>query len=198
LELNPSYNEKDLLLQVAGGDELAFARLFHEHHQSLGEYLAIVTQSKEAAEEIVQEAFVKAWQQRTGLPALQSFRSWLFIISRNQAYNLLRNQARRAVKHQEWIKHQELYEEDSYSKPDPAFLIRLVEEAVAQLPPQQQKAWLLSRSQGMKHAQIAEEMQLSRETVKRHISLALQSIAAYLRSHFPEALVLLLFYTGIF
>ena len=65
MSTKPSYNENELLAGMANGDETAFGRLFHLHHQALGDYIWKLTGSKEAAEEITQEAFVKAWQQLT-------------------------------------------------------------------------------------------------------------------------------------
>lgn len=196
MNTSPLYDEKELLKLVAAGDELAFARLFHAHHQALGEYLETLTQSADAAKEIVQEAFIKVWQEREKLTALQNFRSWLFIVCRNRAYNLFRDQARAAVKHREWARQQDTVQELPPGKHSPEFLSRIIEEAVSQLPPQQQLAYRLSRTQGLKHEQIARQMQLSRETVKRHISLALKAISDYLRKYYPEALAIFLFYAG--
>lgn len=196
LNVKHTYSEKDLLQQVAEGNEYAFAALFRQHHQPLGEFLLTLTQSKETTEEIVQEAFIKAWQKRTELSGVDNFRSWLFIICRNRAYNYMRDNARLALKHKEWGRQQETAVAGEQDKKDPEFLNHLLEQAVAKLPPQQQRAYLLSRQQGMKHEQIAAEMQLSKETVKRHISLALQSIAEYLRTHYPAALALFLVYSG--
>lgn len=186
------YNEKQLLQQTALGDESAFTQLFNRHHQVLGDYILALTRSKEAAEEIVQDAFIKVWQLRKELPAVQDFRPWLFRICRNRAYNLLRDQARLALKKQEWLHSQSLASTEDEPN-DREQLLRLIETAVGQLPAQQRRAYLLSRSQGLSYEAIAEEMQLSRATVKRHISLALQAIADYLRDHPSGFLALLLF-----
>lgn len=191
MESSQSNTENELLLRVAEGDEQAFAGLFRIHHQALGAYIFKLTGSKESAEEITQDAFMKAWQQREKLGALTSFRAWLFTISRNQAFNALRDHSRQLLKHHEWVNHQDVAVEGR-SKADEGYLQQVLAKAVAQLPTQQQRAYLLSREQGMKHAQIAETMQISQETVKRHISLALSAILQYLRVHYPDLMVIFL------
>lgn len=179
------HNEKELLKRIAEGDEQAFAVLFHTYHKTLGDYIYKLTQSRSISEEITQEAFIKAWQQRITLTEVISFRSWLFAVSRNQAFNAMRDESRRLLKHSKWIKQQNVTLEMT-STTDITYLDEMIARAIEQLPPQQQRAYLLSREKGLKHAQIAEQMHISSETVKRHISLALQAVTSYLRSHYPD------------
>lgn len=179
------HTEQELLVRVSEGDEKAFSILFYTYHKPLATYIYKLTASKEAAEEITQDAFVKAWRQRSQLASISSFRSWLFTICRNQALNAMRDHSRKLLKHNQFLQQQHTVEEISVTT-DLKYLDGIVASAIAQLPPQQQKAYLLSRQRGMKHAEIATEMQLSPETVKRHISMALQSIQKQLRAHYPD------------
>jgi RNA polymerase sigma-70 factor (ECF subfamily) len=182
------YTEQDLLRKVAEGDESAFAQLFHTYHQELAGYIFSLTKSLPLAEEILQDTFVKIWIQRDRLASITSFRSWLFIVSRNHAFNSLRSLAREAQQQQQWVLANK---EDTHGGDDPdhQFYYTLIEEAVHQLPPQQQKAYLLSRQKGLRHEEIARQLELSRETVKRHISLALRSIVSYVRMHASKVLL---------
>jgi RNA polymerase sigma-70 factor (ECF subfamily) len=60
---------------------------------------------------------------------------------------------------------------------------KLVKNAVDRLPPQQKKVWMLARLEGKKYAEIAEEMQISRETVKKYLQIASSSIVEYIRNN---------------
>ncbi|HEY4336206.1 MAG TPA: RNA polymerase sigma-70 factor [Puia sp.] len=184
MPLEAPYNEAQLLARVAGGDEYAFGRLFHAWHQELAGYIFLITRSMPLTEEIVQDTFTKIWVGREQLPGVTNFRSWLFTISRNHTLNCLRAQARETEKKQRWAVHA-LRESRDETAIDPEVqrqqAYRLIELAINQLPPQQKKAYLLSRSEGLSHEDIAREMLLSRETVKRHITLALRSIKEYVR-----------------
>jgi RNA polymerase sigma-70 factor (family 1) len=183
--LETLHTNHELLAQVAGGDESAFAQLFHTHHQELADYIFLLTKSMPFTEEIVQDAFTKVWLHREKLTAITNFRAYLFTLSRNHTFNCLRGLARETVKQKEWALHYSREAETNASEENRVRqqYFQLIEDAVGQLPPQQQKAYLLSRQKGLRHEEIASQLQLSRETVKRHISLALRAISAYVRSH---------------
>ncbi len=124
------------------GDEKAFAILFHTYHKALAGYIYKLTESKPVAEEITQETFIKAWQQRITLAEVRSFKSWLFAVSRNHAFNALRDHSRRLLKEQEWIKQHDMSLE-SVSTTDITHLSEAIATAIAQLPLQQQRGLLV-------------------------------------------------------
>ena len=177
----PSDKEKELLCRIAEGDEAAFGQLFHAYHQRLGAYIYRLTESLPAAQEIVQDVFVKIWMKRGLLPEIQCFDAYLFKAARNHVFNYLRKIARERT--------QQAMLEASLPADSPAeafgeeaeesWLV-LLDEAIAHLPSQQQKVYLLHRQEGLSHAEIASRLQLSVETVKKHMSLALRSIRGYL------------------
>ncbi len=186
MPLETPHSEIVVLSRVASGDEYAFAQLFHAHQQELTGYIFLLTRSMPLTEEIVQDTFTKIWVQRERLSSVTHFRSYLFTISRNHTFNHLRGLAREAQKKQQWTAHYisesqaESVEEQAQRQQQYCLLI---EEAVLQLPPQQQKAYLLSRQEGLSHEDIGREMQLSRETIKKHIALALRAIRDYVRAN---------------
>ncbi|WP_162852562.1 RNA polymerase sigma-70 factor [Dinghuibacter silviterrae] len=165
------YEEKELLCRTAKGDEAAFGQIFHAYHQRLGAFIYRLTESFPATQEIVQDVFVRIWLKRETLPEVTSFEAYLFTAARNHAYNYIRKAAReRAL-------------EASLSLPaeaEPDERFALLEKAISQLPRQQQNVYLLHRHQGLSHAEIAEQLHLSVETVKKHMSLALRSIRTFL------------------
>jgi len=168
---------------VAKGDEQAFGRLFHASHQALADYIFRLTRSMPLTEEIVQDVFTKIWMHRQELSSVKNFRAWLFTISRNHAFNCMRSLAREALFKEQWAVQQTPEPGMEKDNEDEETLLRLIEDAVEQLPPQQQKAYLMSRQEGLRHEEIANRLQLSRETVKRHISLALRAISSYVKSN---------------
>jgi RNA polymerase sigma-70 factor (family 1) len=181
------HNEKELLLRTATGDQSAFTTLFYLYHQELGEYVLRLTKSLSLAEEVVQDTFIKLWMKREQLPEVHDFRSYLFTISRNHTFNCLRGLARKAVQQRTWIS-ETIKQGGSREEPDREYYYTLIEQAVGHLSPQQQKIYLLSRRDGLKYEEIAEQLHLSRHTVKRHMSLALQTIMSYVRAHATRAL----------
>ena len=176
------YDEKELLLRVAAGDPGAFSTLFYRYHQELAAYVLRLTRSLCLTEEIVQETFLKVWINRAKLSEVENFRSWLFCICRNHTFNCLRDLARNTLQQQAWIT-QVLSQAHTNEEPDREYYYTLIEEAVSQLSPQQQKIYLLCRRDGLRYEDIARDLRLSRNTVKRHMSLALHAIESYVREH---------------
>lgn len=174
--LSPS-DEAQLLYRVSLGDQKAFAELFYSYHQLLGGYIFALTKSHTLTEEIVQDSFLKIWQQRTKLPAIQSFKAYLFTISKHHTLNTMRNELHKAKKFHDWVNDQQTI--TTCEEPLDRYII--LDQAIDQLPTQQRKTWLLSKHQGLKQDEIAQHLQLSKETVKRHLSLANASITRFIR-----------------
>lgn len=182
------HNEYNLLEQVAKGDQQAFEDLFHAYSQQLAEYVLRLTESMEMTEDIVQDVFIKIWMKREELPSLRNFTHYLFILSRNHTFNCLRKKANQEVRHQEWARQ---FEQESHGSPATGGdYTALIETAVTRLPPQQQKVYLLSRHQHLKHEEIAAQLGISVETSKKHIKLALRSITQYVRQHMDTVTLL--------
>lgn len=185
--------EKELLLKVANGDEHAFSELFNTHHQLLGTHIYRITDSVELAEEVVQDVFLKIWMSRETLTTVQNFRAYLFVISKNHALNCLRKVAKERT-------HQKFIEENALSvtsddNPGLEGYYSLLDEAIDHLPPQQQKVYLLSRHNRLKYDEIARQMGLSRETVKKYLQGATHSITSFVQSNIDVSAMIILIST---
>lgn len=182
-------NERELLIQVASGNEHAFRQLFIAYHQQLGVHMLRITNIPELAEEVVQDVFVKIWLTRETLVGVDNFKAYLFVISKNHALNCLKKLAKERV----LIKQLEGSRADAVV-PEVGgtnMYYNLLDEAIDQLPPQQQKVYLLSRHSRLKYTEIADQLELSRETVKKYLQMATASITEYVHEHL-EVIALLL------
>lgn len=181
MALVPVKNEANLLALVAKGDQRAFTELFDAYYKQLGEYVYKLTESIEVTEEIVQDVFIKIWLKKQSILEIENFCYYLFILSKNQTLNHLRKQANEKVKQMEWLKQSE--EQDLSDEPNLTEGYRALMDAVIEkLPPQQKKVYKLSREKRLKHEEIAKILNISPETVKKHIKLALRFIKNELSS----------------
>lgn len=180
-----SYSDRQLLLQISEGDEQAFAVLVKMYSGLLFTYLVKLTKDRDIASDVVQDIFTQLWLTRESLKGVESFRSWLFVISRHHAVRMLKNIDRENKIRQEW--HQLQADPVNMEARDQASFKEaydnLVNNAIDRLPPQQKKVWSLARIEGKKYAEIAEEMHISRETVKKYLQIASLSIVDYIKSH---------------
>ncbi|RKR81804.1 RNA polymerase sigma-70 factor (ECF subfamily) [Mucilaginibacter gracilis] len=174
--LTPVKNEAQLLALVAKGEQRAFTELFDAYYKQLGEYVNNLTESIEVTEEIVQDVFIKIWLKKETLIELDNFSYYLFILCKNQTLNHLRKKANDKVRQSEWLKHieEEIYTTDNSAVTEEYRV--LIDHAINKLPPQQQKIYRLSREERLKHDEIAKLLNISPQTVKKHIKLALRFI----------------------
>jgi RNA polymerase sigma-70 factor (family 1) len=193
---NHSTNDvKGLLLRVAEGDENAFAQLFKMHYNQLGDYILRITESEQLTQEIVQDVFLKIWINRNALATIDCFKAYLLVVARNHAFNCLKQIAREKNRKREWeysVLHQAL---NNVDEPTLADTGKLIDEAIELLPPRQKNVYILSRREGVPHEVIAEKLNISHQTVKKHMVLALRFLKDHLRTN---ANLLLLFISSCF
>jgi RNA polymerase sigma factor (sigma-70 family) len=171
--------DNHLLQAIAHDDERAFNSLFLEYHQQLGSFVFPVTRSKELTEEIIQDVFVKLWENRKELPALKNFSAYLFIITRNHTLNTIRKQVQEKEKQQALAQHYDFASETGTVTEDARYA--LLDNAVDQLPQQQRKVYLL-RQQGLKNADVAFQLDLSVSSVKKYQQWATQTIVKLIKA----------------
>jgi RNA polymerase sigma-70 factor (ECF subfamily) len=198
MAIKPIPNESELIKQVISGSERAFSKLFDGYYKALGDYVYRLTESLEITEEIVQDVFIKIWTKKEALSGIESFSNYLFIISRNQTYNFLRKKANEKVRQLEWEKD---FEENSILNDDDKsgeFYRSLLEKAIEKLPPQQKKVYLLSRNERLKYEEIAQKLNISPETVKKHMKSAIKFLKSNVNVENDGVLVLILLAQLIF
>ena len=192
MAISPLENEAVLLAKIAVGDSRAFAELFDGYYNVLGEYVMGLVKEVSVAEEIVQEVFIKVWLKREELPLLSSFSNYLFILCRNKTYVHLRKLSRKVVVDrslEDYFKQ----EAELELMDNPAEQYRLlIEKAVDKLPYQAHKVYVLSRHQRLRHEQIASQLGISPETVKKHIQYAVNFIKKDVQGQIDIGILLVL------
>lgn len=180
-------------MQIAEGNEDAFSKLFYRYYQQLGAFIFRITDSMPLAEEITQDVFMKIWMARESLVEVKSFKAYLFVVSKNYALNSLRTMAKERTNKMDWESASEsLCALPANTEVNNHHYYSLIDTAINRLPPQQQKVYLMSRHKKFKYAEIADELQISKETVKKYIQLAVASITVFVRLHINEVVLLYL------
>lgn len=181
MDLLAQISDEQLLQLVGDGDEKAFNQLFERYRDKLFSYLVKISKSKETSEELVLDAFVKIWTARTILPEINNFEAFIFRVAHNRAIDFLR-EAQRSRNAQAAIREAmlQLQSAGADERLLKAETEQRITEAVSQLSPQRQEVFRLSREQYLSYDEIAEKMQLSRLTVRNHLSAALRFIRDHL------------------
>lgn len=139
----------------------------HYAHQFLKDH--------EMAEETVQDMFVRIWEKRSTLNIETSVQHYFFRSIRNQCLNQIQHQKIRK-------QYASMVLESSYQEIDPeqhyieVDLIKRIEKSIDSLPAKRQEIFRLSREQGLKYKEIAEELNISIKTVEAQMGLALKHL----------------------
>jgi RNA polymerase sigma-70 factor (family 1) len=183
LSIEPLHNEQALFLQIAEGDEAAFRRLVDSYVPILRSMIYKLVRTEHVADDLIQETFLRVWLNRDQLPGIHNPRSWVLRIAYFLSIDFLRTQIIRQKATGRIADAQASHPIRSETEEQVVFnaTLRLVGEAVRQLPAQQKKVYRLSREEGMNMEQIAETMQIAPGTVKNTLVRALRSIREYLK-----------------
>lgn len=175
--------EPGLLKAVSEGDEKAFSEIFHLYRNKIYAIAFKLTASEAVAEEVLLDVFLKVWLKREQLQQVEHFTAWLFTITRNHIFNLLKQKALEMTPLAEQEEHLHQHSDHPGSILQEKEYRQVLQQAVNRLPPQQKKVYHLIKEHGLKREEAASELNLSPETVKRHLSDAMQFIRVYCVSH---------------
>ena len=192
-------NEKELLLQIAEGDALAFGQIFRFYYPQLLNFAGRFDQSSANVDEVIQETFIRVWISRDRLPQIDNFRAWLFTIASREAIALIRKNLLKQKAGQAFLTNQPALDPETPADITHAGEIkRLVGEAIARMPAARRRIYLMSREEGLKSAEIASRLNLSVNTVKNTLVTALHDIRKFLiiHGHKITPLFLLFFFQG--
>ena len=184
--------DTELAILLTLNDEAAFSELYVRYKDKLYYFCLHLLKSKEEANDIVQEIFIRIWESRNFINPDLSFSSFLYTMARNRILNYFRDiDIDEKVK--EILATQKVTEEEAI---DPKIIYTeyqvILQNAISQLPPQRRKIFNMSRIESMSHKEIAAELGISVNTVQEHISEALKFIKAYFSKHADMSISLLL------
>lgn len=182
-----AYDQPELPAAIRQGDEAAFDALFRALYAPLCRYATgLCDGDPDQAEDLVQQAFVKLWEQRAQLDVRHSIRAYLYKMVHHQALNRLRHQRTRLRHQTERLREPEA----SSDLPDPE-LQEHINQALQTLPPQCRQIFELSRFEELKYREIADMLQLSIKTVETQMGKALRLMRVHLADYLG---ILLLIY----
>lgn len=174
----------DTIARLVAGDESAYARLFRTWYAPLVRFVEALLRERDEAEEVAQEVMLELWRHRATLDPERPVQSWLFRAARNRALNVLRHRrVREAAAPTITALAGEAEAADDGTTT--AELEAAVHEAFADLPPRCREVFDLSRTHGLRHAEIAERLGISIKAVEAHVGRALRTMRERLRPWLP-------------
>jgi RNA polymerase sigma-70 factor (ECF subfamily) len=190
-----AHNDQTLLQLLSEGDESAFDQLFHTNWDQVYSAALYMTKSSHLADDIAQETFLALWRNRHEAAEIKNLKGYLFTSVKFQVHKLFRRMKVEDA-FANYLRHHNTGQ-TAFSEQESILAVKNLQESlqlgIARLSPQQQRAFRLSREQGLTHDDISKLMGVSKKTVKDYIVRSL----AYLRPLLDryELILIFLFFT---
>jgi RNA polymerase sigma-70 factor (ECF subfamily) len=170
--------EQQYIHELNRGSYRAFDALYSLYARRLYAFALKMTKSHTDAREIVQDTFVRLWQNRENVLPDESFQAYLFTIARNAIFNKMRSLINSPV----FVDYIDYINEASVSADTITSTLefdefrRKLETAKKSLSETQLKVFELSKEWALSHSEIASRLNLSEQTVKNQLSIALKTL----------------------
>jgi RNA polymerase sigma-70 factor (ECF subfamily) len=185
-------NERELIELLKKDDPLAMQTIFKTFHSSLCRLVYNISKDADQAKDIVQDVFIKVWQNRHELNITGSLEAYLRRAAVNTALNHIERNQR--------SKTRELYESNltrlaanptaeamSYKE-----LSQHANKAISELPVRTRVVYTLIRNDDMSYKEVAETLYISTKAVEKEMMRALRLLRVALKDFLNPSLILLL------
>jgi RNA polymerase sigma-70 factor (family 1) len=159
-------------------DQQAYKLLFTALYPYLYPFARALVKTKEPAEEIVSDVFIKVWEKRKELDKIDNLKLYLYVATRHIALNYLEKEKRKPTNPIDYFQHAELI--SVHLDPEQllitADMMALLRKAVEQLPPKCKVIFKLVKEDGLKYKEVAEILGISVKTVENQLAIALHKL----------------------
>ncbi len=173
-------NDHQCVTLAQNGDNKAFSELVARYQDRIYRFLVRLTGAPDAALDLTQDTFLRAYQNLARWRPDALFKTWLFRIARNIAFDRLRREKR--VVFVEW--EEDFTQQDPAAGPDAKLetvqRYRQLEAALGKLPTEQREILLLREIEEMTYDEIALVLDLNLGTVKSRIARARIALLAHM------------------
>lgn len=173
--------DPELAIKIKNGNHEAFKKFFDRYNAFLLNYLMKRGTAKEAAKDLVQQAFVMIWEKRDEIDETKSLRAFLFRIGYTRMLNLFRDHSKfdEEADPEESTSLEESEDEDNKR----AELNSAIEQAISAMPEKRQEVFRLCFIQEFTYKEAAQVLDVSVKTVENHMGLALKDMRESLKQY---------------
>lgn len=176
-----SSDERDLIRAFQEGDEFAFVSLYNRYKDAVYGFCLKMVRDEGLAQDLMQETFLRVYENRERLSKAGSFKSWMFTIARNQSLNRLRRRKREVRLEPE--RGEELAvpkTKTPVAHLEKSEQIDLVDRCLQQLKPSYREVIILREYQGLSYKEIAAVTRSTLSAIKSRLFKARRKLAAVL------------------
>ncbi|SDD25403.1 RNA polymerase sigma factor [Niabella drilacis] len=181
-------------VRLRNGDHEAFLEIYERHSALLYNFVRKYIQDQDTVADMVHDTFYNLWRSRERVKAEYPIKNYLYRIARNVVFKELEKQVKTADALANLQRQETLRVATTPVDHLGGAYRTLYEQALAQLPPQRKRIFQLCREEGLSHKEIARFLEISPNTVKEHMSLAMKSMKDYLAREHDIVMRLIILY----
>jgi RNA polymerase sigma-70 factor (ECF subfamily) len=168
----PAISDKELMELIQAGDDKAFEMLVGRFQDRLLNFVGRIVTDRDTAEELVQETFLRIFNQKKSYTPEYAVSTWIYTIALNLARSELRKRKLRRFLSLDFIKEEADVELPAKIDLQSVSLAPIIQKAIEKLPDDYKTAFVLCDIQRLPYQQIAEVMGVPVGTVKSRINRA--------------------------
>lgn len=177
----PKYDLNNLRLlqqQIAAGNQAAFSQLYSFYKKRLISFSFSLVRVREIAEEVVEDVFIKLWQNRTKLVTIDHIAVYLYVAVKNTSLNRISHKARQMVTepYDDISSTIEAVNEDPSDLLITAEMLKRINLAIEDLPPRCKMIFKLIREDGLRYKEVAETLNISINTIDAQMAIAVKRL----------------------
>jgi RNA polymerase sigma-70 factor, ECF subfamily len=172
--------DRELVARIQGGDREAYAVFFRRYQDWLYRHALGMVRDPDAATDLVQDSFLRAYVNLSTCQDTERFRGWLFRILRNRCLDYLKEHRRRDVP-LEFDAPFASARDDPHRDLERVEIRGAVEHALASLPEPQREAFLLKHVEGLSYEEMAELLDTGVSALKMRVARAREALRARLQ-----------------
>lgn len=187
-------NLNRIVLELSKDNDSSFEDLFNYYYPRLFNFAKSFLKIEDGIDDILQEVFVKIWRNRKNIKSPDTFNSYIFTVTRNLLLNELRSRLNKQNIKEEVGRLSVAPEYSLLEQIEYRDLKEKADNIVNELPGRQKEIFVLSRTEGLSHKEIAGKLKISTKTVEYHIALSVK----FLRCRFQDIGLVSLLYLYLF
>lgn len=173
---------------IAEGDESAFTQLYLQFSKRLMQFAVSLLKSREIAEEVVEDVFVRLWANRICTAEIENITVYLYVAVKNRALNSLSQKAKELITvpfdYLDTVIHE--FAADPHELMITSEMMHRMQQAIETLPPRCKIIFKLIREDGLKYKEVAEILNLSVNTIDAQMAIAVKKICNALHVEKPH------------
>ena len=179
---------RELQTRIANNDDTAFTQLYLHFGKKLIHFSISLVRSKEIAEELVEDVFVKLWANRDHITEIENLTVYLYVAVKNKSLNALSQKAKELVAASfDYLDTTvDEFATDPYDLMITAEMMGRMHQAIESLPPRCKMIFKLIREDGLRYKEVGDILNISVNTIDAQMAIAVKKICTALQIKKPS------------